>query len=170
MNRNKFNKVSFKQYEMDNIRELIEEWELEKEWMDIKLPKRGTKFSAGYDLFAPFDFTLKPGETILIPLGIRCELEKDKFLQIVPRSGLGFKYRLQLDNSLGVVDSDFFNSSNEGHIMLKITNDSYDKEKILLIKQGDGIAQGIILPYFLTEDDDLDYKPERNGGFGSTSC
>lgn len=169
MNRNKFNKVSFKQYEMDNIRELIEEWELEKEWMDIKLPKRGTKFSAGYDFFAPFAFTLRPGETILIPTGIRCELEKDKFLQIVPRSGLGFKYRLQLDNIVGIIDADFFNSSNEGHIMLKITNDSYDKEKILSIKQGDGIAQGIILPYFLTEDDDLDYKPERNGGLGSTS-
>lgn len=169
MNRNKFNKVSFKQYEMDNIRELIEEWELEKEWMDIKLPKRGTKYSAGYDFFAPFAFTLKPGETILIPTAIRCELEKDKYLQIVPRSGLGFKYRLQLDNTQGVIDSDYACSSNEGHIMLKLTNDSYYKDKILSIKQGDGIAQGIILPYFLTEDDDLDYKPERDGGFGSTS-
>lgn len=169
MNRNKFNKVSFDQYKRDNIRELIEEWELEEEYLSIELPKRGTKYSAGYDFYAPFSFELKPGETILFPTGIKCEIEKDKYLQMVPRSGMGFKYRLQLDNTIGIIDSDYVNSANEGHIMIKLTNDSYDKSRILKVNRGDGICQGIISSFYLTEDDDLDYKQERVGGFGSTS-
>ncbi len=105
MNRNKFNKISFNQYKRDNIRELIEEWELEEEYLNLELPKRSTKRSAGYDFKSPFGFELKPGDTILLPTGIRCELEGDKYLQLVPRSGLGFKYRLQLDNTVGIIDA-----------------------------------------------------------------
>ena len=169
MNRNRFSKVSFAQYERDNIRELIEEWELEEEYLNLELPTRATKQSAGYDFKSPFDFELKPGETILLPTGVRCELQKDKFLQIAPRSGLGFKYRLQLDNTIGYIDSDYFSASNEGHIMIKLTNGSLDKTRILKVKRGDGIAQGVIIKYHLTEDDDMDYKQERNFGFGSTN-
>ena len=168
LNKNKFNKISFAQYERDNIRELIEEWELEEEYLNIQLPKRATKYSAGYDFFAPFSFELAPSQTILIPTGIRMEIEKDKYLQIVPRSSLGFKYRFQLDNILAVIDSDYANASNEGHIMLKMTNCSLDKTKVLKVNRGDGICQGIISPYYLTEDDEMDYKQERGGGFGST--
>ena len=153
----------------DNIRELLEEWEIEEEYLNIKLPKRGTTHSAGYDFFAPFSFTLKPGETILIPTGIRAMIDEDKYLAVHSRSGLGFKYRLQLDNITGIIDSDFFETSNEGHIMLKMTNCSTDKTKILSVNRGDGICQGIISQYFLTEDDDLDCKQERTGGFGSTN-
>ncbi len=168
MNRNKFNKVSFDQYKRDNIRELIEEWELEEEYLSLELPKRKTKKSAGYDFNAPFSFELKPNETILIPTGIRMEIESDKYLAIHSRSGLGFKYRLQLDNITGIIDSDFSNAVNEGHIMLKMTNCSLDKTKVLKVNRGDGICQGIISPYYLTEDDEMDYKQERTYGFGST--
>lgn len=169
MNRNKFSKVSFDQYCLDNIRECSDEQQLKAEWDQLVLPVRKTRFSAGYDFHAPFSFTLSPNQTILIPTGIRCEVEKDKFLQIVPRSGLGFKYRLQFDNVVAIIDSDYADSANEGHIMLKLSNCSFDQSNILQIKQGEGICQGIILKYCLTEDDDLDYKPERNGGLGSTS-
>ena len=168
MNRNKFGRISFDQYKSDNIRELITEEELLKEWEEIQLPQRSTFYSAGYDFTSPFSFTLAPTESILIPTGIRCELERDKFLQIVPRSGLGFKYRLQLDNILGVIDSDYQSAANEGHILLKMSNCSFDKTRILSVKKGDGVCQGLILGYYLTEDDDLNYKKERIGGFGST--
>ena len=137
---------------------------------DIVLPKRATKGSAGYDFFSPIDFMLAPGETIKIPTGIRVLLPPDKFLLIVPRSGLGFKYRVQLDNTVGVIDSDYSNSDNEGHIWIKITNDSKPNEtanKTLVISKGQGVAQGIILSYGVADNDDADGK--RNGGFGSTT-
>ena len=154
----KFEKITKKQLAKDCGSHINDE--------DIILPKRATQGSAGYDFFSPIDFSLAPGETIKIPTGIRVLLPPDKFLLIVPRSGLGFKYRVQLDNTVGVIDSDYSNSDNEGHIWIKITNDS-NKGKSLVINQGDAIAQGIILQYEKTDDD----KTEgiRNGGFGSTS-
>ena len=132
----------------------------------IKEPKRATIGSAGYDFYAPFDIELKPGETIKVPTGIRCEIEEGWVLTIYPRSGLGFKYRLQLNNTVGIIDSDYFSSSNEGHIYIKITNDS-NENKIVSIKEGEGFAQGIFLPFGITIDDDA--SEIRNGGFGSTT-
>ena len=131
----------------------------------ISLPRRATKSSAGYDIFSPMTFILQPGETIKFPTGLRIILDDDKFLLIAPRSGLGFKYRLQLDNTVGIIDADYANSDNEGHIWIKITNDSRDGKSIF-VNQGVAIAQGIILRYFLTDDDQT--TETRNGGLGST--
>ena len=131
----------------------------------MKLPKRATKGSAGYDFYSPLDFELRPGETIKIPTGIRAKMNSDYVLMIFPRSGLGFKYRLQLDNTTGIVDSDYYYSDNEGHIFLKLTNDS-NEDKLLEVRAGQGIAQGIFLPFGITEDDDC--NGIRNGGMGST--
>ena len=91
-------------------------------YQNLKLPKRATSGSAGYDFYAPFDITLKPGETAKIPTGIRAKMENGWVLMIFPRSGFGFKYRLMLDNTVGVIDSDYYYSDNEGHIMVKVTN------------------------------------------------
>ena len=132
---------------------------------DIKLPKRATVGSAGYDFFAPYEFTLKPGEEITVPTGIRAEIDPSYVLMIFPRSGLGFKYRLSLNNTVGIIDSDYFNSDNEGHIMVRLTNCSTDKT--LTVEAGKGFAQGIFMPYGITVDDDADGI--RNGGFGSTT-
>lgn len=139
--------------------------EAEQAYNDLKLPKRATKGSAGYDFFSPIDFTLDPGKTITIPSGIRCRMRNDYFLMLVPRSGLGFKYRLQLDNTVGIIDSDYYYSENEGQIGIKLTNDSKDN-KILEIKKGTAIMQGILLHYGFAIGDDADGI--RNGGFGST--
>lgn len=155
---NKFEYISEKQYMVD-----FAEQNNPVFYEDLKLPRRATKFSAGYDFFSPIDFDLVPGESIKFPTGIRVKLDDDKFLMIVPRSGLGFKYRVQLDNTVGIIDADYYGSSNEGHIWAKLTNDG---RKTLNIKKGDAIAQGIILQYFKTEDDSV--TAERNGGFGST--
>jgi len=131
----------------------------------INLPTRATKGSAGYDFKSPMDIELKPGETIKIPTGIRCRIDEGWVLKLYPRSGLGFKYRLQLDNTVGIIDSDYYDSDNEGHIMVKITNDS-NEGKILEVTNGQGIVQGIFVPYGITMDDNV--SNERNGGFGST--
>ncbi|MDE5952821.1 MAG: hypothetical protein K2G48_01755, partial [Malacoplasma sp.] len=156
----KFEKVSFKQFNesVNNCNE--------KMYDQIKLPKRATIQSAGYDFFAPFDITINPKQTIKIPTGIRVKMLSDYVLLIFPRSSLGFKFRLQLDNTVGVVDSDYYYSDNEGHIFIKLTNDN-NENKILNIKQGEAFAQGIFLNFGITEDDEV--SETRNGGFGSTN-
>lgn len=131
----------------------------------IHLPQRATRGSAGYDYFSPVPFTLKPGETIKIPTGIRARMEEGWVLCNFPRSGQGFKFRLQLNNTVGIIDSDYYGSDNEGHIMAKLTNDS-NEGKVLTVQAGDGFLQGIFFPFGITEDDEADAV--RNGGFGST--
>ena len=135
-------------------------------YAEVKLPKRATKGSAGYDFYSPLTFTLAPGETIKIPTGIRARMREDYVLMVFPRSGLGFKYRLQLNNTVGVIDSDYYGSDNEGHIFIKVTNDS-NEGKVLTLTKGSGFAQGVFLPFGITEDDEV--TELRNGGFGSTT-
>ena len=103
----------------------------------IKLPKRATRGSAGYDFYSPISFVLNPGETVKSPTGIRCKIEDGWVLKCYPISELGFKYRLQLNNTVGIIGSDYYESDNEGHIFAKITNNS-NEEKTVSIKQGEG--------------------------------
>lgn len=147
----------FPQYTEEDIRNMYE---------SLVLPRRATRGSAGYDFHAPFSFSLPPAATIKIPTGIRVKMEEDWVLKIYPRSGLGFKYRLQMNNTVGIIDSDYFYSDNEGHIFIKMTNAS-NEGKTVDVPQGTGFAQGIFLEYGITVDDDADGI--RNGGFGSTT-
>ena len=156
-----FERVSFEQYKAS-----YEGTELENTYENIKLPKRATVGSAGYDFYAPFDIVLQPGETIKIPTGIRVKLEPNYVLKLYPRSGLGFKFRLQLNNTVGIIDSDYYYSDNEGHIFAKITNDT-NEGRVIEIKKGTGFMQGIFVEYAITFDDDV--TEIRNGGFGSTT-
>ena len=137
-----------------------------QEYDNIKIPKRATSGSAGYDFFAPADIVLNPGETAKIPTGVRVWMEQDWVLKCYPRSGLGFKYRLQLNNTVGIIDSDYYYSDNEGQIFAKITNDS-NEGKTVEVEAGDGFMQGIFVQYGITLDDDV--TEVRNGGFGSTT-
>lgn len=172
MNNNRisrFKKVSFEQFKKDMIDtfdNMYSEEEIKEIYDGIKLPKRATTGSAGYDFYTPIPFSLEPNHTIKIPTGIRCIMEYEWVLKLFPRSGLGFKYRLQLNNTVGIIDSDYYYSDNEGHIMAKITNDS-NEGKVAHLKEGDGFIQGIFLEYGITVDDDADGV--RNGGFGSTN-
>ncbi len=163
----KFEKISKMRFIEDWIDTFGGEvFDAEKVYEKIQLPKRATKGSAGYDFFSTLDFTLNPGESIKIPTGIRVRMREDYVLLCFPRSGLGFKYRLQLNNTVGVIDSDYYNSDNEGHIFIKITNDSKEG-KVLSLKEGTGFAQGIFFQFGITEDDEV--EEVRNGGFGSTT-
>ena len=163
-----FYKVSFEQFREGaaDAFGVTEEQELRKIYEGIQLPKRATTGSAGYDFYAPVSITLEPGKTLKIPTGIRVEMEPDWVLKCYPRSGLGFKYRLQLNNTVGIIDSDYFYSDNEGHIFAKITNDS-NEGKTVEIAAGTGFMQGIFTQFGITTDDDADGV--RNGGFGSTT-
>ncbi len=163
----KFEKVSKKRFVSDWIDTFGGEvLEAEQVYERVKLPKRATKGSAGYDFFSTLDFVLNPGESIKIPTGIRVRMREDYVLLCFPRSGLGFKYRLQLNNSVAIIDSDYYYSDNEGHIFIKITNDSKEG-KVLSLKEGTGFAQGIFFQFGITEDDEV--EEVRNGGFGSTT-
>ena len=164
----KFEKVSFEQFKegFTDCTGITDEAEIKEVYEQIKLPKRATKGSAGYDFYAPMTFSLKPGETIKIATGIRARMDESWVLKLYPRSGLGFKYRLQMNNTVGIIDSDYYYSDNEGHIFVKITNDS-NEGKSVTVDAGTGFVQGIFLEYGITEDDDA--SEIRNGGFGSTT-
>lgn len=162
----KFEKVSYEQFyaaikdcfNMDDnvIRDLYD---------GIELPTRATSGSAGYDFKSPIRFDLAPGCTIKVPTGIRVKIDSGWWLAALPRSGMGFKYRIQLDNTVGVIDEDYYGSSNGGHIFIKITNDTREN-KTLCVNAGDGFMQALFIPYGITYDDDA--KAIRDGGMGST--
>lgn len=161
-----FEKVSFNQFDKDFKDTYGDQYDVNVVYESIKLPKRATSGSAGYDFYAPVDIELKAGETAKIPTGIRVKILDNWVLKVYPRSGLGFKFRLQLNNTVGIIDSDYYGSSNEGHIFIKITNDT-NEGKTVSVKAGEGFAQGIFVEYGITFDDEASEK--RDGGFGSTT-
>lgn len=165
----RFHRVSEPQFLADFLERFpqADEATAQRAYAAVRLPRRATAGSAGYDFFTPVALTLCPGASVLVPTGIRAEMAEGWVLQLYPRSGLGFKYRLQLNNTVGVIDSDYFYSDNEGHILAKITNDSHDG-KTLELDVGAGFLQGIFLPFGITEDDEA--VGTRNGGFGSTGA
>lgn len=163
-----FEKVSFEQFYAAMSEIIDTEYKdefIQSAYRDLKIPERATSGSAGYDFKSPFNFTLHPGQTIKIPTGIRVKIDEGWWLGCLPRSGLGFKYRLQLNNTVGVIDSDYYHSDNEGHIFAKITNDS-NEGKDIKIKAGDGFIQAVFIPYGITYSDSA--NGVRNGGMGST--
>ena len=156
-----FQKVSFKQFEND-LKLLCKN--KENIYKDIVLPYRATAGSAGYDFVSPVDFVLKPNETIKIPTGIRCRIDDGYVLMLYPRSSLGFKYQLSLLNTVGIIDSDYYNADNEGHIICGLVNRG---NKDIEIRKGDRFVQGIFVKYYLAEEEEN--KNIRHGGFGSTN-
>lgn len=146
---------------------------IQADYDSIKIPCRATKYSAGYDFFMPYDLTLKPGETGIVPTGIKWDtskypnhLKNSIVLLIMPKSGLGFKYHLGLTNTIGVIDSDYCESDNDGHIMVKLINNG---NKVISLKKGQSFVQGILMFHALDDDPNFDITSTRNGGFGSTS-
>ena len=178
----KFEKVSFEQFKKDWI-DCFPEYQgnntdIRDIYNQIQLPKRATSGSAGCDFFSPTKLTIYPNGAqtaenpfkilsgvIKIPTGIRCCIENGWVLQIYPRSSLGFKYGIHLANTVGIIDSDYYNSDNEGHIFVKLINDSSIRNTIE-IETGQAFCQGVFTPYGITYDDSTDGV--RNGGFGST--
>ena len=170
----RFEKVSFAQFCNDWLKNFPDDWDGDTpdDIHDIKtmydaltLPSRSTAHSAGYDFVSPLNFMLKPGETIMIPTGIRAYMPSDIVLMVFPRSGLGTKYQLGLCNTVGIVDADFVNSDNEGHIHIKMVNNG---NEIVSVAQGQAFCQGIFVNYHTTYGDNV--TATRNGGFGSSGA
>lgn len=136
---------------------------------EIQIPKRSTSGSAGYDFFLPLNLTINYSDSIVVPTGIKCEINNGWFLNVLPRSSHGFKFGIRLSNTVGIIDSDYYdNDSNEGHIMVKLVNESvtgYLQE--VKLNQGDAFCQGILIPYGVVKNDVTDAV--RTGGFGSTN-
>ena len=130
---------------------------------EIRLPQRATSGSAGYDFYSPAEILLKPGDTCRLPTGIRCQIDEGYVLQLYPRSSLGFRYHLCLLNTVGIIDSDYYNADNEGHIIIGLINDG---EKDLVLNAGDRFVQGVFLKYETADEEET--AAERHGGFGST--
>ena len=129
----------------------------------IQLPARATEGSAGYDFYSPVAFVLHPGESINFPTGVRTHIEEGWVLKLYPRSSLGFKYQTVLANTIGIIDSDYYYSDNNGHIWVKLVNNG---DKDLVVKRGDRVVQGIFEPYGITYGDNV--EAQRVGGFGSS--
>ena len=163
----KFEFVSQKRFTADYCALLgCEEQEARQAYEKLELPRRATSGSAGYDFFSPVSFCLAPGEQVMLPTGVRVRMQSGWVLQCFPRSGLGFKFRLQLNNTVGIIDSDYYGSDNEGHIFCRLLNDSREGKSVQ-VEAGQGFMQGIFLPFGITEDDDA--AAVRNGGLGSTT-
>ena len=165
----KFETVTKKQFlqDLSKVYSETDDWGLEEAYEMIKVPKRATSGSAGYDFYLPINIKLHPSETMLIPTGIKIELDKSKVLEIYPRSSLGFKYGMKICDTVGIIDADYYNNeTNEGHIMIKIENCGND---IIDLAAGSAFAQGIIKEYFVVDDDEPRTKI-RVGGMGSTDA
>ena len=154
---NKFKQITQTQWMLDGL--------MPYDYNDILMPRRATKGSCGYDIFALYNFTLMPGETKVLPTGLSVTTDSDKWLMIIPRSGLGFKFRTQLWNTVAAIDSDYHEADNEGHMWVKMINES---DKILEVKKGQAFCQAVLLPFFKM-DDDVEPEENRIGGFGSTT-
>ena len=154
----KFEKISFEQYKKD----ICDNFD---DYKNYNLPKRSTKYSAGYDFEASQNYIIKPNEIIKIPTGIKVTMNRDEMLMIVVRSSMGFKYNVRMCNQVGIIESDYYNNEdNEGHFSVKLINHG---EKDFEVKIGDRICQGIFSKYLVTSDDKCEIK--RTGGIGSTN-
>lgn len=163
----KFEKVSYEQFRKDAdgiIGKLFDEDTIKEIYNGIKLPKRATVYSAGYDFYAPYPFKPTTNSGIIIPTGIRCQIEPGWVMKVYPRSGQGFKHGLHLYNTTGIIDGDYYNADNEGHIMMKISVKENDN---FIVDRGVAFCQGIFSEYGITVDDDT--SEIRTGGLGSTS-
>lgn len=140
-----FEKISFEQFSKDvkNDRELYD---------SIKIPKRDSNSTAGYDLYLLNDIRLEPNQILKLPTGLKSKFQKDEVLVLVVRSSMGFNWNVRLCNQVGIIDSDYYNNiDNEGHIWIKIQNEG---DKVVDFKKGEAVVQGLFFKYLTTNDDE----------------
>lgn len=135
----------------------------------IPLPQRSTRFSAGYDFYAPEEVRLAPKTLTRVMTGVKCMLRPYMVLILANRSSNPSKRNLFLANGVGIVDADYYNNpDNEGEIGFEFYNNS---DEDVIIKKGDKIGQGIITAYIKADNDSVaNPDAERTGGFGSTGA
>ena len=157
-----FFKVSKEQFLKDALKFGYDENEALEAYDKITLPQRATIASAGYDFKSPFDVTFKKGDRHMIPTGIRCVMEEGYVLKVYPRSSLGLKRGIRLQNTVGIIDADYYKAENEGHIMIALTTDLDDVK----IEKEERFCQGIFSKYYLAKEEEV--ARVRTGGYGSS--
>ena len=147
----KFEKVTLEQFSKDfknlNPNSTLSDSEIDEMYNSIKMPARATKMSAGYDFYLPYAIELDVGNEIVIPTGIRSKIQEDWALLIMPKSGLGTKSRLIMYNTAGLIDADYYNSDNQGHILVKLLYDLRNSDKHLSLPAGKSFVQGFFFPF-----------------------
>ena len=156
----RFEKVSMDRFVTDSVGLGLQTNAVKRFKTVISLPKRATKHSAGYDFVSPYNLCIAPGETVFLPTGIRCWMDPNWVLMLYPRSSMGFK-GLRLANTTGVIDADYYEAKNEGHIMAKLVNDGPCE---IRINAGDRFMQGVFVQYGLAEEEGV--VDERKNGTG----
>ena len=155
----KFERISFKQFKKD----VSDDKDL---YNSIELPKRSTSNSAGYDIRSIESGVIEPGKSKIFKTGVKVSMNEDEVFNIYDRSSFGYKYNVTLSNSVGVIDSDYYNNEdNEGHFSICLINHG---DKPLEVKAGDRIAQGVFMKYLIVDDEEKVDK-KRKGGIGSTN-
>lgn len=133
----------------------------------ISIPERSTSCSAGFDFRSPINFNLAPGKSIVIPTGIRAKMNPAYVLMLYPRSSIGIRHGIVFANTVPIIDADYYNAENEGHIMLAFKNTlPAGRDNAWHVEAGDKICQGIFVRYGITHDDHA--SNARTGGIGST--
>lgn len=159
----KFEKISLEQWTKD-VAKMNPSYS--EKYDEIIFPKRATSKSAGYDLYSPISITIKPDEQVMIPSGLKVNMDEDDVMLILIRSSLGIKKHISIPNQTGVIDADYYNNpDNEGHFWICLKNNGTED---FVINQGDRISQAIFLKYQKVVDDEP-ITESRNGGFGSTN-
>ena len=135
-------------------------------WLaDVQLPQRADRRSAGYDFFAPVDMELLPAQKTVLFTDVKAYMQEDEVLEVYPRSSMGIKQGMMLANTVGIIDSSYYeNESNDGNIGLALLNTS---GKVIKFKRGDRIAQGIFKKYLVADNDEV-LAEARVGGMGSS--
>lgn len=162
-----FEKVGYEQFEKDMQKvwyNSLDSIAVSMMYDDITLPVRKTVGSAGYDFVIPFNISIKPKDSFLIPTGIRCRIDEGWVMLIFPRSSLGIKKRIFISNTTPVIDCDYYSSDNEGHIFIQIENHG---NKLLKLENGESFVQAVFLPFGTVMEETV--KTKRVGGIGSTN-
>lgn len=170
----KFEKVSYEQFKKDFIAtyhkndDTVDDKYIRYIYNNIKLPKRATSGSAGYDFYSPISFNIAPGDNFVFPTGIKAYMDEGWVLTVHIRSSMGFKYGVSLSNTTGIIDKDYYNNENNGgHIFVKLSNSDKSFNKAITVINGNAVCQGIFLPFGITVDDEV--NEIRVGGIGSTN-
>lgn len=167
----RFEKVSLDAFTKDLLKQLPN-WDAggaKTAWERITLPKRSTRYSAGYDICTPVDIVIPPHERRIIPTGIKAVFAPEEMdtwhLQMYVRSSVGIKQGVVLTNGTGIIDPDYQFAENDGDMMLALLNTS---DRLVKYKVGDRICQAVFCIHGLTSDDEA--GGDRIGGVGSTGA
>ena len=155
--------------------------------LDAQIPTYANIGDAGLDLYALDDYTINPGETKLIPTGIKVAIPRGYELQVRPKSGRALKTKLRVANTPGTIDSGYRDEiaviiENVDPPIKDITYDFDDKGNIIIksilhgspfyIEKGTKFAQLILnevpTASFIKVEDIHEIEGDRNGGFGSS--